>query len=171
METNTAAKAMHVDDFVCSYTRNEGEIYAAWLLMYFRMPAVLKMKFSHLMSDFKLYCTWQNQRWEVTGASRLGDVCLKLISAIAAPATSSYDKRAAVGECSDWAATVDGKLGLNPNSEIHEESLKQLQLKCNRLSETVHYLLAGIRPIGSDSLQDGDLDTITIKPDFKRCGV
>ena len=59
-----------IDDFYCQHK------YARWMFNYFRLPAVLKADFEEFMKEHKLFCTWHEQRYRVTGASRLGDVWL-----------------------------------------------------------------------------------------------
>jgi len=158
-------RASHVDDFIRMHTHNEGEIYAAWLLMFHRLPAAMKLKFSSLLAPCKLFCTWQSERFEVVGASRLGDVWLKRLPLDSQASTCNFDHRAAVSECSHWSATVDGKQGLAPQAAAQQETIRELQLRCNRLSDCIHYLSAGFGPAGNKALQEGDLISIPVAVD------
>lgn len=89
----------HVDDYV---DNPAGDPYARWMLMHFRLPAVLQI----LCGDFlktKLFCTWQGKRWRVTGASRLGDVWLHSKLNFDPKKTQPYyEERVELDECSEW---------------------------------------------------------------------
>lgn len=87
---------MHVDDWV---ERFDGDRYAQWCLFLFRLPAVMKMNFHDYIKDYKLYCTYKDVRYRVTGASRLGDVWL----AKDMNRDMGYDHRVDVTECSEWS--------------------------------------------------------------------
>lgn len=89
----------HVDQFINAPEYTESERYAAFMLLHFRLPAILKWKFAPYLADKRLYCTWSGSRWRVTGASRMGDVWL----ASNHERTDGYDKRVPVAECTDWS--------------------------------------------------------------------
>ncbi len=94
----------HVDDFVAGYAGTEipemGDIdYARWMLMHFRLPAVMQHSFFKFISGKKLFCTYENKRYRCTGASRLGDVWL----AEDFNRDLGYDKRVDVILCSAWS--------------------------------------------------------------------
>lgn len=88
---------MHVDDFVEDYGSNQR--YARWFFLLARLPAALRADFAEFISRYPLFCTWQGQRYRVTGASRMGDVWLSKIHS----RDSGYDERVDLGECSDWS--------------------------------------------------------------------
>lgn len=93
---------MHVDNFVAaasglgSECRND---YARFFFLLARLPAVMQFAFGPWISQFKLFCTFQGQRYRVTGASRLGDVWLALDFG----RSIGYDKRVDVEQCSNWS--------------------------------------------------------------------
>jgi len=89
---------MHVDSFICNFTEDEAEIYAAFCLMLFRLPAVEKCKFTKYTNQYTLFCTYKNIKYRVTGASRLGDIWLvkdhtRIIG---------YDLRVDIDDCSNF---------------------------------------------------------------------
>lgn len=93
-------KMTHVDDWLDTPTINqdESENYAKFVLDYKRMPAWKQNAYKQWMSQFKLFCNYNNIRYRCTGASRMGDVWL----------TSNHDQesghelRVDVAHCSDW---------------------------------------------------------------------
>jgi hypothetical protein len=86
---------MHVDDFIDDY---KGDAYARWMFMHFRLPATLQVAFRPFIADRKLFCTHGDQRFRVTGASRLGDVWLTSKH----DQDTGYEKRVDLEECTDW---------------------------------------------------------------------
>lgn len=65
----------HVDRFIDSPSRREdGQLYARWVLSLYRLPAILLTDFEPWISQNQLYCTYEGERYKVTGASRLGDI-------------------------------------------------------------------------------------------------
>lgn len=89
----------HVDEFVSFPPDDDAGRYAAWCLMLFRLPAVMKIAFGKWADKYKLFCTYEGKRWRVTGASRLGDVWLAEDFA----REDGYDKRVDLAECKDWS--------------------------------------------------------------------
>lgn len=89
----------HVDDFIDYHFGKD--VYARWVLSYFRMPAVLKLDFWEIMKDHKLFCTYEGKRMRCTGASRMGDVWL----AKDPKQEIGYDLRVCVSDCKEWGAT------------------------------------------------------------------
>ena len=87
----------HVDEFIDGNFREDR--YARWVLNHFRLPAVLKMDFDEFMADKKLFCVYNNEKYRVTGASRLGDIWL----ARDFNRTRGYDLRVDLAECSVWS--------------------------------------------------------------------
>lgn len=94
---------IHVDDFIdnCSPVKYEGERYAQWFFALYRFPAALKMRFRPYLKDLKLFCTWNGQRYRVTGCSRLGDVWLTANF----ERECGYEYRVNVDDCSAWSPT------------------------------------------------------------------
>lgn len=95
----------HIDDWLDEPGGEniDGIHYAKFVLNYFRYPAWLKMAFRPWMEEHKLFCTYQNKRYRVTGASRMGDIWI----------TSNFDQdtgyelRVDVAECGQWSASKD----------------------------------------------------------------
>ena len=91
---------MHVDDFIDDSFSQDNEKYARWVLMYYRLPAVMINDFKEFMKGHLLFCTWEGKRYRVNGASRLGDIWL----------TADYDHeygyehRVDLETCSNWGS-------------------------------------------------------------------
>lgn len=90
-------RSLHVDDFIDDPFKDP---YARFMLNYFRSSATNLHHFAPFMKGRKLFCTWKGSRWRVTGASRLGDVWLRLNHGN----DVGYDERVEVSDCSDWSA-------------------------------------------------------------------
>jgi hypothetical protein len=86
---------MHIDDFIDDRT---SDVYAAWVLNHFRLPADLKSRFDQFMARHELFATYRGQRYRVTGASRLGDVWLVADF----KRDTGYDLRVDVATCGAW---------------------------------------------------------------------
>jgi len=101
-------KPTHVDEFIdygtdiLSEKRAENEDYARWVLLHFRLPAITKMALDKFMGGNLLFCTYEDKRYRVTGASRLGDVWL----ATDFNRDTGYDKRVCVDSCVDWGKSA-----------------------------------------------------------------
>lgn len=91
---------MHVDEFIDYPPRDEAGRYAAFCLMLFRLPALMKWAFTEWTAQYVLFCTYKDARYRVTGASRLGDVWL----AEDHKRESGYDLRVNIEDCSAWSA-------------------------------------------------------------------
>jgi hypothetical protein len=89
----------HVDDFIDGFKDSHGERYARFFFMLHRLPAYMQGHFREWTEQFKLYCTYKDERYRITGASRLGDVWL----AKDLNQESGYDLRVDLAECSDWS--------------------------------------------------------------------
>ena len=97
----------HVDEWLDMPSfDDDGEIYAKFVLDYCRMPAWKKHAYAKWMSQYKLFCTYDGQRFRCNGASRLGDVWLTPDYEQA----SGYKLRVDVKKCSEWSD--------NPNHEL-----------------------------------------------------
>lgn len=96
---------MHVDEFIDFGSNmnksDEAETYARYVLMHFRLNAVCKAAFRKYIEQMPLFCTWDNRRWRVIGASCMGDIWLASDS----NKERGYDERVAVDECSEWNKT------------------------------------------------------------------
>lgn len=86
---------MHVDDFIddCST-----DVYASWVLNMFRMSAASNIKYSKIIGQYALYCTYEEKKYRVTGASRLGDIWLVADF----DKTSGYDLRVDIEKCTQF---------------------------------------------------------------------
>jgi hypothetical protein len=89
----------HVDDFVSFPPDDEAGCYAAFCFLLFRLPAVMKIAFGKQIEQYKLFCTYQGNRYRVTGASRLGDVWLSKDF----ERDAGYDLRVCLEECTEWS--------------------------------------------------------------------
>lgn len=85
----------HVDDFIDDPTSDR---YAASWFEAFRRPAVEKMR---KPDTRKLFATYQDSRYMVTGCSRMGDVWLHADPHYGG---MSYQQRVDVDACSEWSA-------------------------------------------------------------------
>jgi hypothetical protein len=88
---------MHVDQFIDAIDTDK---YASWILNHFRLPVILKAKFDPFMKKHQLFCTYQEKRWQVIGASRMGDIWLSKKMEIT---NANYDLRVNIEKCSDWS--------------------------------------------------------------------
>jgi len=86
---------MHVDDFIDD---PDTDLYASWFLNMMRLPATLKVKFSRIIGEYKLFCNYDGKQYRVTGASRLGDIWL----AESFDRQNGYDLRVNIAECTDF---------------------------------------------------------------------
>ena len=86
---------MHVDDFIDDPNT---DVYASWFLMTKRFPAMLQLKFSPIITKYKLFCIYKGKHYRVTGASRLGDIWL----AKDLNRQSGYDLRVDITECLEF---------------------------------------------------------------------
>ena len=101
----------HIDDWIDSpRCADDGERYAKFVFWYFRYPAWAKMAFSPWMKDHKLFCTYEGERYRVTGAIRMGDVWL----AKDFDREAGYDLRVDVAKCSAWAESPNAELRGRP---------------------------------------------------------
>jgi len=95
---------MHVDDFIDAMpnfsNRNDGTDYAAFFFLLHRLPAAMQIKFKTWIDPYTLFCTYQNEKYRVTGASRMGDIWLTKDFT----KDVGYDLRVDIDECSGWSA-------------------------------------------------------------------
>jgi len=92
----------HVDDWIDEPTRpsdTTNMAYAKFFFVLARFPAHMQHSFRPWTKQFKLFCTYENKRYRVTGASRLGDIWL----AEDHERTVGYDHRVDLAECTDWS--------------------------------------------------------------------
>jgi hypothetical protein len=93
-------ESIHIDDWINSAICGNKELYyAAFVLDYFRRPAIIQMAFAEFMKPHKLFCSYKGERYRVTGASRMGDVWLAKDFKL----EHGYDIRVDVQSCSLWA--------------------------------------------------------------------
>lgn len=95
----------HVDTFIdygsIDNKKPEGEPhlnYARWMLNHFRLPAMLSFAFAPFMEEHKLFATYNDKRYRVVGASRLGDIWLTNDFS-----SDSYQVRVSILEVSKWS--------------------------------------------------------------------
>lgn len=91
---------VHVDDFVdnCYEYRDEKYTYARWFFLLHRLPAAMQSSFKEYISKYKLFCTYKEKTYRVTGASRLGDVWLTADF----NQDTGYQHRVNLDDCSNW---------------------------------------------------------------------
>lgn len=88
----------HVDDFITDYDTNPALLYAKWFLFLKRMPALEQAMFAEFIHPYKLFATWKEKRYRVTGASRMGDVWLSADF----KREVGYEHRVELEELSEW---------------------------------------------------------------------
>ncbi len=93
----------HVDDWLDTPTypwKDDDNInYAKFVLEFARMPAFKQQAYKQWIQQFELYCTYQNKRYRVTGASRLGDVWLQADFT----RDHGYNLRVSLKDCNKWS--------------------------------------------------------------------
>lgn len=88
---------MHVDQFIDGgWGANQ---YTRWFFMLHRFPAAHQNDFADFIAPYKLFCTFEGQRYRVTGCSRMGDIWL----ARDFNRTTGYDRRVDLEKCSDFS--------------------------------------------------------------------
>jgi hypothetical protein len=92
---------IHIDNWLNSpnLDKNEGEDYAKFVLDYFRMPAWKFYAYSKWMSQFKLFLTYEGERYRCTMASRMGDIGITKDF----EKDSGYSKRVCISKCSNFS--------------------------------------------------------------------
>lgn len=92
----------HVEDFIddISYNRKEdlGINYAKFFFEITAMKAWKVMNYKPFMENHKLFCTFQNKRYRVTGSSAMGDIWLHSNFNV----DEGYQHRVSLDECSQW---------------------------------------------------------------------
>lgn len=88
---------MHADDFIDSPSSDP---YASFVLQLFRLPALQAARWWPWTKQFRLFCTFGDRRYRVTGSSRLGDIWLTTDFA----RDTGYELRQDVDECSHWGS-------------------------------------------------------------------
>ncbi len=89
---------VHVDEFILDANT---DVYASWFFLLNRLSATEKDKFEDYISKYKLFCTYQNKRHRVTGASRMGDVWL--VEDLKHKSTHAYDLRVDIALCTEFS--------------------------------------------------------------------
>lgn len=105
----------HIDEWLDSSNRvlDQGELYAAFVLDHMRMPGWKITAYQPYTQQFKLFCTFEGERWRVVGASRMGDVWLSRDFAREA----GYEMRVDVDLCSNWGNSPDEQNGSNDKQQ------------------------------------------------------
>lgn len=62
----------HIDDFIDDL---KSDAYAAWIFNYFRLPAILHMRFAPFMAQHRLFCTHEGVRSVSSRASSARSRC------------------------------------------------------------------------------------------------
>jgi len=88
---------MHVDLYI---DHRGGDPYARFVLLLFRLPAMLLTGFAPFIGQHRLFCDYEGKRYRVTGASRLGDVWL----VADLERGHGHDERVDVELCERWGA-------------------------------------------------------------------
>lgn len=90
----------HVDRFV-SYNMDKKMAHAQMFFLMKRLPAMMQAMLSEYIDALRLYCTYEGTRYQVTGASRFGDVYLhpNLVDKV-----SNYEHRVSMKSCTNWSA-------------------------------------------------------------------
>lgn len=92
----------HVDSWLDEPTfSNDNERYAKFVIEYFRMPAWKINAYRPFLDQFKLFCTYEGNRFRVTGASRMGDIYLNENP----DEDTGYILRVYVDNITDWSDT------------------------------------------------------------------
>ena len=91
----------HIDDWLDEpiLGKNERLAYAKFVLCYFRYAKWKQEAFKEYMDKFKLFCTYQNVRYRVTGACKEGTIRLSEDL----DSESGFDLWADVNQCSNWS--------------------------------------------------------------------
>ncbi len=101
------SKSIHIDDwldypgkeFYTPQPQDNDKLYAKFVLDYMRMPAYKISGYERFMKQFNLYCTFNNERYRVTMASRLGTIGLRKDF----NTEHGYDICAYPNECTNWS--------------------------------------------------------------------
>lgn len=95
---------MHIYDWLdIPKTYPPEQLAHEWLDKYTR-PAYDKQRdgTAKWLDANPLFCTWRGKEWQVTGASRLGDIWLK-----APNSRNHYDERVNIDDCTNWRKTLN----------------------------------------------------------------
>ena len=91
---------VHVDDFTLKvYHKTPGDQYAAWFFFLKRLAACYEIMWDQYIKQYKLFCTYNGERYRVTGASRMGDVWLSADF----NREVGYELRVYLDECTNWS--------------------------------------------------------------------
>lgn len=103
-KVETSSSRIHVDDWLDAtdyHCCSEEEKYAKFVIEFLRLPAFKIMNYEKFMENNKLFCTYNNKRWKVTGASRMGTISLH--SDFNKRIYSGYEEAVFVNQCSEWS--------------------------------------------------------------------
>lgn len=87
---------MHIDDFIDNHKTDPDVSYFFFMK---RLPASLQYKFKHIIDDLELYCDYNEKRYRVTGASRMGDIWLNKDL----EKTTGYTERVDIDDCINFS--------------------------------------------------------------------
>jgi hypothetical protein len=91
----------HVNFFIDYGPRSQA--YARFMFLYFTLSAGLKELFKPFFKDKRLFCTYKNWRYRVTGASRLGDIWLSHQVDTVDDPHPFYDLRVSISDCTEFS--------------------------------------------------------------------
>lgn len=74
------------------------DCYARWVLNHMRFPAALQADFEPFMKDNKLFCTFQDKRYQVVFTSRVGWIRLE---------SKNERHDVWVDDCSNWSNKLE----------------------------------------------------------------
>ena len=137
---SSSEKHIHVDDWVDRFDtgkQSAGEKYARWFFFLHRLAAVYQSDWRRWINQFKLFCTYQGQRYRVTGASRMGDIWL----ARDPLREVGYDKRVYLNECSEWSDQLALHTGTSTTVEAILSGKFKTLPECFRMEEAVGTLI------------------------------
>ena len=92
----------HIDEWVEDHIYGEAtkeEKYAVAFFFLKGMDAVSNQAIAPILDQHKLFCTYENQTYRVTGCSRLGDVWIHTNM----DASHGYTNRVDIDKCSNWS--------------------------------------------------------------------
>ena len=100
---STSATRTHIDDWLDKDPHGliRKEVYARFMLEYFRMPATKQTELRTPLRSLRLFATYQGQRVRITGASRMGDVWITHDF----KQSTGYQDRVFIDNLSEFSAT------------------------------------------------------------------
>ena len=95
---------IHIYDWLEEPAKTEEEAHVKKYLNFRTYPAIFQSKFFNSIVGLKVFCKFQNQEYRIIGASRMGDVWLKILTdqVKEAQEPNGYDKRVCITDCYDF---------------------------------------------------------------------